>query len=387
MRYLRILAWAAAAFCLAVPLRAQVPGRINFQGKLLDTSNNPRNGPYDMTFRVFNLPTSGTSLWSETQTGVSVGNGVFSVQLGAVAPIAASVFASSAAYLEIQVGSEVGVPRQQLVTSPYAFTAQLASTATVAATALDLVSGDTDYIQNRSALQAGAVFYVSSATVGGPFTATGTVKLGGVSGVSDVTVQSDLVVSGNLTANGAGPHVFTGDILAGGDIKTVGGNILDSAGTSRIAIGGTILLNGNLSVPAGQNGVNFSTGVFFNGAASGDNYIAYPFQASTVLSPGNVVIITGANTVGTTTTAGSAAAIGFAVTSALGTNDTVWVAMSGIMTNAVSNAAIAFGARVCTSATAGRVQSCNVTGAPVGKALTGTTGGGQTLTVVMYTGN
>lgn len=372
------------------PARAQVPQEINFQGKLLDTSNNPRNGSFSLTFKIYNVATGGTALWSETQGSVNVANGVFAVELGSVTPIPYGVFSSSPTYLEITVGSEVGSPRQLLVTSPYAFTAQNAESAATAQSAQSLAPGATNYVQVTSSLQTGATFYVSSGTVGGPFTATGTVTLGGAAGVNDVTVASNLIGNGNLTvggnvaANGAGPHVFAGNV------QVKGNNLLDSGATSRVALGDPLLINApttGVGVPSGQPGILFSTSVFFNGTPSGDNYIAYPLQASTPISPGNVVIITGANTVGTTTTGASPLAIGFAVTSALGTGDTVWVAESGIVTEAVSNAAITIGSRVCTSGVAGQVKSCTTAGAPVGKALTGATAGGQQLSVMIYNGN
>lgn len=471
MRHLRILAWVAAALWLAAPVRAQVPGLINFQGKLLDLSNNPRNGSFSLTFRVFSVPTAGSALWSETQTGVNVANGVFAVQLGAVTPIPASVFAASPTYLEVQVGAEIGSPRQQLVATPYAFTAQNAnnllpgnanyvqvasslqsgatfyvSSGTVAGplivggvliagsgavavttpsgsldatklsgtipsaqisgaysnaltlsnaanaisgngggltnvTAAHLLPGDTNYVQNRDALQAGATFYVAKGTVGGPFTATGTVTLGGAAGVNDVTVASNLTVSGNVTANGAGPHVFNGNVQVNGN------NLLDSAGTSRITLGATNLVNGNVGVPSGS-GLFLSTSVFFNGAVAGDNYIAFPFTASTVINVGDAVVISGANTVGTVAANSNTFAIGFAVTPAASAGLTVWVATSGIITTAVAGGTITTGSRVCTSSSlAGRVASCTTNGAPIGKALTGTTGAAQTLTVVIWNGN
>ena len=159
---------AVLAALLASPLYAQIPGLINFQGKLLDTSNNPKNGTFSMVFSIYNVATGGSSLWTETQPSVSVTNGVFSVQLGAVTPIPQSVFVSSPTYLEVDIAGQAGSPRQELVTSPYAFSSGQADTATIALTAQNLIPGNPNYIQNTESLQSGAVFYVSSATVGGP---------------------------------------------------------------------------------------------------------------------------------------------------------------------------------------------------------------------------
>jgi hypothetical protein len=144
---------------------ASSPQRIGFQGKLLDTANNPRNGGFEMTFRIFDAPTAGTELWSETQLSVPVNNGVFSVQLGGNVALTAGLFNSASAYLEVQVSPDSAMaPRQQLLMSPYAFRALIADS---------LVPGDTNYIQVGTALQNGAAFHVSSATVAGTFQAAG----------------------------------------------------------------------------------------------------------------------------------------------------------------------------------------------------------------------
>lgn len=449
MRYLRILTWAAAALWLAAPLRAQVPGLINFQGKLLDLSNNPRNGSFSLTFRAFNVPTGGSALWSETQAGVSVANGVFAVQLGVVTPISASVFAASPTYLEVQVGAEVGTPRQQLVAAPYAFTAQNAnnlvpgnanyvqvasslqsgatfyvSSGTVAGPlavggvltagsgavavttpagfldatkmsgtipsaqisgsyanavtlgnaanaisgngagltgviAAGLLPGDTDYIQNRDTLLAGSTFYVAKGTVGGPFTATGTVTLGGAAGVNDVTVASNLTVTGNLTVNGAGPQVLTGNV------QVKGNGLLDSAGTQRITLGATNLVNGNLSASTGAQ-LAISTNIAISGANNNsDRYISFPFTAGTAIAARNVVVFTGPNQVGTSAFQGDSRAIGVAVTgAALG--QTVMVATYGVVTGVVSDGLtnIVAGDAICSSATAGQAHDGGAQNSP-----------------------
>ena len=379
---------AVLAALLASPLYAQIPGLINFQGKLLDTSNNPKNGVFSMTFSIYNVATGGSALWTETQPSVPVTNGVFSVQLGAVTAIPQSVFVSSPTYLEVDIAGQTGSPRQELVTSPYSFSSGQADTATVALTAENLVPGNPNYIQNTQTLQSGAVFYVSSATVGGPFVATGTVTLGGTAGVHDVSVNSNLAIGGDLTANGAGPHVFTGNILVGGNAQINGGNLNDSGGTSRIVLGDPLTINApniGIAVPNGQPGVMFSTSVFFNGTPNGDNYIAYPFTAQNTITFGNAVILQGGG-VAAAATNNSALSAGFAVTSA-SAGQTVWVAATGIFGEAVSNGTVNIGARVCTSNTLGAVQSCTSAGAPIGKAITGTTGAGQTFSVLIWQGN
>ena len=160
--------WALLMFAAFMPLRAVAassPQRIGFQGKLLDTANNPRSGSADMIFRIFDSPSAGTELWTEIQNDVAVNNGVFTVQLGAVAALTAGLFNGASAYLEIQVDADSPMtPRQQLLMSPYAFRALFAD---------DLAVGNTNYVQVGATLQSGAVFHVASGTVAGPLTVTG----------------------------------------------------------------------------------------------------------------------------------------------------------------------------------------------------------------------
>ena len=109
-------------FILAVPVFSQVPGVINYQGSLRDKSGNPINQSLPMTFSIYDTPATGTGtqLWTENQT-VGVNNGVFSVHVGAVNPIPESVFASSSAYLEVDINGEAPSARPQLLSSPYSF--------------------------------------------------------------------------------------------------------------------------------------------------------------------------------------------------------------------------------------------------------------------------
>ena len=448
---------------------AAVPERLNFQGKLLDTSNNPRNGNYNMTFSIWNLASGGAQLWTETQSNVPVSNGVFAVQLGEVTPVVATVFAGATTYLQVQIGAEVSATRERLVAIPYAWRAAIAdalepgdtnyiqlrntlqtgavfhvSSATVSgqltvggtlaiggnikagsganqitteaglvdATMLDgtlpsfnlsgtysnaltlgnagnsftgngsglsnviaagLLPGDTDYIQARDTLQAGATFYVGKGTVGGPFTATGAVTLGQSAGTSDVTVQSNLIVSG------AGPHVFTGDVRVNGN------NLQDSGGTNRITLGSENLINGSLGVPDGAASLTISTPMAFVGSAGDDNYISYPFTAGMAITNRNAVVVIGTNEVGTTTTANTRTVVGIATNSA-GIGETVWVAVSGIITGVVGGSAMAVGDSVCTDTVRGAVDNCptnNVASSMgmFGVAVTGSAAAGDTITM------
>ncbi|HOW90122.1 MAG TPA: hypothetical protein PL037_07550, partial [Elusimicrobiales bacterium] len=120
---------------------AAVPGTMNFQGRLLDTAKLPRNGLFQMTFRVCDSlagSCAGTCqagnpcLWSEDKN-VPVFNGVFAVQLGSSTALDAEIFSSAGRYLEITVAGETMSPREPLASGPYSLRASVSDSLAVGA--------------------------------------------------------------------------------------------------------------------------------------------------------------------------------------------------------------------------------------------------------------
>jgi hypothetical protein len=108
--------------------RAEIPRKINYQGKLADAATGlPVAGPSNMTFRIYDDPTAGSLLWSETQTLSADSAGIFSAVLGSSAPI--EIPLDSPVWLEVEVGGEVLSPRRELVSVPFALRAKVAEQA------------------------------------------------------------------------------------------------------------------------------------------------------------------------------------------------------------------------------------------------------------------
>lgn len=100
----------------------EIPQKINYQGYLTNAAGVPVNGTVQMIFSIYDAPTNGIQLWTETQN-VSVSDGVYNVNLGDVNVI--SLDFDKPYYLGVKVGTDPEMtPRRPLTTVPYAFRAE-----------------------------------------------------------------------------------------------------------------------------------------------------------------------------------------------------------------------------------------------------------------------
>jgi microcystin-dependent protein len=222
---------AAAALLALGPATAQAangspPERISYQGYLVDANGNQlgstNTGPknYDVIFRIYNDQTLGSlanRLWSEQQT-VTVDKGYFSVMLGEgstylsdARPALSSLFTNavdaSDRYVEITVkgigASGVDstlLPRMRLLSSPYAYLAKYAlSASTLVNAGFNVVSMTRTNVginnaSPASALDVNGTITGSGLNVQGAATVTGTATLG--------TVSASSLTAGNISASG-----------------------------------------------------------------------------------------------------------------------------------------------------------------------------------------
>jgi len=258
----------------ALPAGAeQLPFRLDYQGRLLDSSGVPREGTALLNFRLYGAPSGGSALWSETHDPVPLVNGFFAVQLGSYTALNAGLFAGASAYLEVDVdpagaeGLETLWPRRLLAMAPWAHTASsLVSSSSLrvmadASTATFASNGD---LLLSYGLEAGTGTFTGSVTASsGSFTASG-------AGQYSLQASSGLrSAAGTVLAEGGGgvratygvrstTAVFygTGDAVYS---LSASSGILVSAGTLWIEGGGGVLA---------RYGVSAATGVF-TGAGSG----------------------------------------------------------------------------------------------------------------------
>lgn len=153
-----------------------VPQVLNFQGRLVE-SGLPVSGSRSMLFKIYDAPSGGVQLFSESRT-VNVSTGIFNVLIGeaTVGGIPLPVFDGGDRYIEVQVGAQV-LPRQRVVSVAHAY---------VAAVARSLAAGATVQFQ---------AIETASITANSVTAATGRFTEGVIAG------QGTIYVDGNGTLN------------------------------------------------------------------------------------------------------------------------------------------------------------------------------------------
>jgi len=125
-RIVVLVALTMSLFVAAPAALSAVPGEVNYQGLLLDDLGVPVDGTADFEFRLFDIETAGSALWTEVHLTVSVVDGVYDVALGSITPISESIFSAGTLYLEVDIDGETLSPRQRLLAVPYALRAAVA---------------------------------------------------------------------------------------------------------------------------------------------------------------------------------------------------------------------------------------------------------------------
>jgi hypothetical protein len=117
-----LLAALFAVVLLADLVSAQIPQKINYQGRLVDrVTGEALVGSHNLTFKLYDVANGGDTLWTESQAVSADPAGVFSCLLGAYKPITASFDGES--WLQVEVDGEILEPRRELVSVPYALMA------------------------------------------------------------------------------------------------------------------------------------------------------------------------------------------------------------------------------------------------------------------------
>ncbi len=96
-----------------------IPQQINFQGRLVGNDGQPITGQVTIDFMLYNNETTGTPIWTETHT-LNIVIGIFNVVLGSSTILTPEILQSGNLWLGMRVSGDTLLPRQKLVSSPYA---------------------------------------------------------------------------------------------------------------------------------------------------------------------------------------------------------------------------------------------------------------------------
>lgn len=235
--------------------------QINFQGKVVakTTGTNIADGDYSFTFRLYDVSSGGTHIWTETKT-LTVTNGIFQTYLGDSTSLPGSVdFNTDNIYLGVNFNSDGEMtPRVRFSAVPQAMNALKVAGLTVTDTTGTLTIPNSTTITfsgaNATTFTTTGSTNVTLPTTGTLSTLAGTEVLTnksiGSTGLTFSGATTDITTASNenltFTADGTGDIVFTTDAgttfaisnLANCDTIDTDANGVLSCGTDAGGVGG-----------------------------------------------------------------------------------------------------------------------------------------------------
>jgi trimeric autotransporter adhesin len=335
---LALLAFSMA-WCCGNAL-AQIPDKINYQGKLTNPTGQAVTATVSMVFSLYDVATGGAAVYTETQS-VAVANGVFNAAIGSVTPLALPFDVPY--YLGVTVGADPEMtPRQALLATPYSlqagnasgtsFTGNITLPESTSSTVGNVYKGTKPFIHNFGS---GNTFV---GEIAGNFTMTGadntgfgygTLLTNSIGGSNTAVGVEALVANTTGTANTA-----IGDAAA----------IFNTSGSFNTATGYTALYNnnsGNYNTANGEGALFTNVSGALN-AAFGDTALYSNISGDENAAVGFLAL--GSNTIGGGNTAVGVSAL---YLNTVGSGNTAIGAAADVVSNNLSNAtAIGAGANV-----------------------------------------
>ncbi len=286
---------ASLLLILPPPAFPQAPSTIGYQSVLTDASGNPvADGSQDITFKIYNVATGGSALWTETQT-VTTSNGVFSAALGSVSSLTGVSF-SQELWLGISVGGGAELsPRIELTGTPYSLIAK-AVDAGAAVKSLNTLKDDVTLAAgtNITITPSGNTLTID-ATSGAPTDdSVTTIKIqdSAVTSVkiADGTIAAADIADGTIgTADIADGTIAAADLAGGAAVKSV--NTLTDAVTLAAGSNMTITPSGNtLTFDASVSGGNTLDQAYDQGGAGAGRTITADGGAVDIAGAGGLTV-------------------------------------------------------------------------------------------------
>ncbi|MBU0630038.1 MAG: hypothetical protein KKC80_03865 [Candidatus Margulisbacteria bacterium] len=283
-------------FCLAVPALA-VPQYLNYQGVLRDDQGRLVAGTKSLTFKLYDVSTSGTSLWEMTSPEVAVNNGLYNVQLG---PLGYAELASGRRWLEIAIGTETLSPRLEILSVAYAVTAGQAESATTLGGYSPAITGSGSFIPvTTSGKLDASVIPTSSggnADTVDSFHANSTATAGQILPLDSNKQLKGMSVSAEASGNNYALFVNGGKfgVKTGSNMSVGTGTITTASGVSFVDVTNTsITPNSLVFLTVGSAGANSHGGIKVTTITNGVKFRVATMDSSpaTVDIPFNYLVI------------------------------------------------------------------------------------------------
>lgn len=208
--------FTSMALCvlLVFTTEAEVPQLINYQGVLSDSAGASLDGTFDITFKLYSQPVSGTEFWTETHSGAAVNDGLFAVILGSVTPFGAAKSTSHEIWLGITIGTDPELsPRSQLISVPFAFNADRADTAEYAQNANSSVHSDSSFFAD----DAGQAIYADTSDYAGNSLRADTAEV--AKSATNNSIGSAQLIDNNVTSQDIEDSTILGVDIAKNTIR------------------------------------------------------------------------------------------------------------------------------------------------------------------------
>jgi len=251
-----VLVILIALLCSVQFAHAQVPKKLSYQGKIVDSSGNAlADGSYNIRFALYSSETGGSPAWQETQ-GVTVNNGLFGVMLGENSSI--NLTFDKPYWLGVKFGTDAEMsPRSLLGASAASLHASSVSAGAIKTNSLADGSVTTSKLAN------GAITADKIAPNALPSLSLGDNSVG-TRNLSNGAVTTAKLANGAITADKIAANALPTLSLGDGAVATR--NIVDGAVTN------AKLAPGAVAAGLGANSIN--TQHIANGAITADKIAA-----------------------------------------------------------------------------------------------------------------